>query len=158
FLPGARTTGGASAIIISGPYLFPAVRSVRIDHCHFEGLHQARMIWLDGKVYGVADHNVCRYSENVYFIAFSEGDLNIDPGDEVWADFAWFGTDKFFFLEDDYIANSGVQFRYATDTLAGARWVERHCYFQDLVASNDHGTEARPREDRAREFYDNVVN
>jgi hypothetical protein len=154
--PGARTTFGRQAIMLNGPLLFPANKKVRIDHCNFDNVRQAIMINMVGKVYGVADHNVISNSRNVYAIVFAEGDPNADPGNQVWADYSWYGTDKFFFFEDNTVIATTTAFRYACDTVSGARWVVRHCYFYKLVVS-DHGTEGGlPRTDRAHEVYDNT--
>jgi hypothetical protein len=34
------------------------VKTIRIDHCHFDSLHQNKLIWPNGWNYGVADNNL----------------------------------------------------------------------------------------------------
>src|SRR5437762_10977651 len=85
-------------------------------------------------------------------------------GNGSWADYPWYGTEKFFFIEDNTvirinapIANSMV------DTNQGARYVVRHNYVRDAIPGS-HGTEGSPdvgnpgRGQRASEVYDNTFN
>jgi hypothetical protein len=57
-------------------------------------------------------------------------------GNGSFADYPWYGTDKFFFIEDNTI-----EFGAATDTSYGTRFVYRHNYNINAVVT-DHGTEA----------------
>src|SRR5206468_10709457 len=38
--------------------------SMRIDHCHFASLYQTKLFWVNGWIYGVADHNVIELRHN----------------------------------------------------------------------------------------------
>jgi hypothetical protein len=133
---------------------------MRMDHCHFASLYEGRMLWLTGWVYGVADHNVIEAfgSTTPFLIAHPSwggpGQIN---GNGSWADYPWYGTEKFFFIEDNTISRPNVVFA-AIDCIEGGRWVARHNYFHNYMPSG-HGTEAAaPRGQRANEFYDNTVN
>jgi hypothetical protein len=137
-------------------------RAMRIDHCHFASLYQGKLIWTTGWVFGVADHNViqCRVSNFPFNIWHgSYGGTNQISGNGAWADYPWYGTEKFFFIEDNTVItiNAGTA-NSLVDTLFGGRWVARHNYLQDCIPSG-HGTEGgAPRGQRANEFYDNTVN
>jgi hypothetical protein len=56
FSPGASTASGAQAVLLTGGDSAPTMS--RIDHCHFASLYQGRLIWTQGWVQGVADHNL----------------------------------------------------------------------------------------------------
>ena len=73
-------------------------------------------------------------------------------GNGSWADFPYYGTEKFWFIEDNTIRGGGG----SIDVMNGGRYVARHNYFHD-AAPNSHGTEGGPqRGARAREVYDNA--
>jgi len=83
--------------------------------------------------------------------------LNGAPqGYGVWNDYAWYGTDKFFFFEDNYIimiAPTGI--RGFSDTIGGARYCVRYNHVVN-GAAGDHGTEGQNlRNLRVAEWYDN---
>jgi hypothetical protein len=72
-------------------------------------------------------------------------------GNASFADYPWYGTDKFFFIEDNTI-----EFGAATDSSKGARFVYRHNYNINAVVT-DHGTEGGySRGQRAKEVYNNT--
>jgi hypothetical protein len=123
---------------------------MRVDHCHFEHLYQTRCIWANGRCYGVADHNVM---ENRSGIGSTEAFLiqNSNSGHDAWADFPWYGTDKFFFIEDNT-----VEFGAVTDSDQGGRFVVRHNYLKNGTIVTDHGTEGTPRGVRCKEVYNNT--
>src|SRR4030095_819204 len=79
--------------------------SMRMDHCHFDHLYQGHLFWVHGWVYGVADHNVmeCGQSISLYFGQENYGGTGQINGNGAWADYSWYGTDKFFFVEDNRI-------------------------------------------------------
>ena len=128
--------------------------AVRIDHCHFDDLRsQSDNIATWGDVYGVIDHNVADYTTYTRFF-FANGSNN---GDAAWASPADWGTDKFMFLEDNYLnnTNAGNEFAGGTDDLRGARWVFRHNHCFN-ISIQTHGTElGRYRGGYAREVYNN---
>ena len=130
--------------------------TVRIDHCHFDHLRWESNIWLTGWVYGVDDHNVfdCHTGFLSHRIWHSKWGGQKD-GNGSWAEFPYYGTEKFWFIEDNTIRGGGG----SIDVLNGGRYVARHNYFGDGAAPNSHGTEGGPqRGGRAREVYDNVFN
>ena len=134
--------------------------SMRIDHCHFDHLYQGKLIWVSGWVYGVADHNVmdCRgVTTSFYFWHNSYGGTNQINGNGAWADYPWYGTNKFFFVEDNRVNGSGNNvLSGGTDSDHGARCVFRHNYFHN-AGLNSHGTEGGAiRGVRCYEVYNNV--
>jgi hypothetical protein len=149
----APVTNGA--IELKGHGATP-VYNYRIDHCHFDTIYQIYLFFICGWNFGVADHNVFhQWSGSIAFHIFHDqyGGATQINGNGSWADYPWFGTDKFFFIEDNSIYRNG---QGATDSLCGGRAVVRHNYFHDAVVTN-HGTEgAAPRGGREFEVYDNV--
>jgi hypothetical protein len=128
-------------------------RSVRIDHCHFDHLYAGSCLWISGWIYGVDDHNVfdCDRGNESHYIWHNTwgGQTN---GNGSWADFPYYGTERFWFIEDNTVRGCGI------DVMNGGRYVARHNYFQN-AAPNSHGTEGGPqRGARAREVYDNMFN
>jgi hypothetical protein len=135
--------------------------SMRIDHCHFASLYQGRLISTSGWVYGVADHNVMKVTGHcVPFLVLhgAYGGANQINGNGSWADYPWYGTEKFFFIEDNTIIRSNfVVANSLVDCLHGGRWVTRHNYLQDVIPGG-HGTEGGViRGQRVNEFYNNTV-
>lgn len=134
--------------------------SMRVDHCRFKSLYQGKIIWVSGWVYGVADHNVfdCNRASFPFHIWHDTwGGASQINGNGSWADYPWYGTEKFFFMEDN-TARSYIPSDSFVDTFRGGRWVARHNYLKDLIPSG-HGTEGNAvRGQRASEFYDNAVN
>jgi hypothetical protein len=161
FKPGASTTYATGAILLSSSGASPNA-SMRVDHCHFNGLYQGKDIFVAGWVYGVADHNVlsCRGGGFSFYITHATyGGTSQDFGNGAWADYPWYGTDKFFFIEDNTIIGSGtVQTSGTIDSDHGGRYVARHNYFHNAHPTC-HGTEGGlPRGMRAMEVYNNVFN
>jgi hypothetical protein len=127
-------------------------------------LYQPCQLWVYGWVYGVADHNVMEIRGNalsfhIWHDAWG-GPSRSMQGEGSWADFPWYGTEKFFFMEDNTVIGSptGPQTSANIDSWKGARYVARHNYFKDS-SPNSHGTEGGfPRGIRACEIYDNTFN
>ena len=84
------------------------------------------------------------------------GDLN---GNGSWADYPWYGTNKFFFIEtNSFTTLNTLQPKALVDADHGARFVVRHNYIHNLVPQN-HGTEGGVmRGSRCEEIYDNHMN
>src|SRR5437762_2145160 len=135
--------------------------SMRLDHCHFAQLYQGKLILITGWNFGVADHNVmdCRNSESFYIWSDNYGGTGQYNGNGAWADYPWYGTNKFFFIEDNTILGNGTNGLSAnTDSGWGGRYVMRHNYFQN-AQPNSHGTEGgAARGQRCWEVYDNTFN
>jgi hypothetical protein len=163
FAPGSSTTfaAGGGAVHLLSQDSSPCT-SMRVDHCHFAWLYQGRNVWVSGWVYGVADHNVIqsRGAAQSFFIEHQNywGTSQI-YGNGSWADYPWYGTEKFFFIEDNTIVGNGlVQTSGTIDSFNGGRYVARHNAFTNALAA-DHGTEGGlPRGIRAKEVYDNTFN
>ena len=145
------------AIQLNGHGAAP-VYNYRVDHCHFNTIYQPYIVLISGWNFGVIDHNL--FNQIGISIAFhiwhnQYGEARQIAGNGSWADYPWFGTNKFFFIETNSIYHNGQE---ATDAFFGGRAVVRHNYFQDAVIAN-HGTEAgAPRGGREFEVYDNVFN
>jgi hypothetical protein len=162
FQAGSSTTyaDGNGAIHLLSQGNWPNT-SMRVDHCHFKWLYQSKNIWVSGWVYGVADHNVldCRNTISFYFWHETYGGPSQINGNGSWADYPWYGTNKFFFVEDNRINGGGTSVLSGnTDSFNGARFVLRHNYWQN-AQPNSHGTEGGlGRGQRAWEVYDNTFN
>ena len=157
FQYGSRTTGQShGAVLLSSTGNSPHF-NMRVDHCHFDQLY-ANAVETGGWVYGVADHNyiVSRGAESFLILHPSYGGQAL--GDGAWADFPWFGTNKFFFIEDNtMVGNGSVITSGGTDATSGARFVIRHNYLKNSH-TGWHGTEGNNRGARACELYDNTYN
>jgi elongation factor P hydroxylase len=142
-----------------GSYDSAPCTSMRIDHCHFATIYQGKMILVRGWTYGVADHNVLDCSMNgqasFHFWEDQYGGTSQINGNGAWADYPWYGTEKFFFVEDNRI-NGPSGHPSACDAFFGGRFVMRHNYFHNSYVL-DHGTEGgAQRGVRAKEVYDNT--
>ena len=51
----------------------------------------------------------CQGSSSESFVIFHPGYGGRTLGDGAWADFPWFGTNKFFFIEDNTIVGNGAR-------------------------------------------------
>jgi hypothetical protein len=131
-------------------------KQMRMDHCHLDQLRITRGLGVFGWCLGVADHNMLKRRTDIggteaFLIGHDK--WNNDPegfGNASWADYPWYGTDKFFFIEDNTI-----EFGTATDTTNGSRWVLRHNYILNCN-TGDHGTEGLfARGQRCKEIYNN---
>jgi hypothetical protein len=113
-----------------------------------------------GWVYGVADHNVIQVRANdcpFYIWASTYGGTGQIEGHGSWADYPWYGTDKFWFVEDNTIIRTSSEPRGFVDSSFGGRFVIRHNYIHNSLV-DDHGTEGIARGCRAKEVYNNTFN
>jgi hypothetical protein len=114
FVPGAtrtypRNLEGAFHLGYQGST--PSMNN-RIDHCHFAELYQGKIIWVGGWTYGVADHNVIEVQANNLPFNIQTGSYGGPSqilGHGAWADYPWFGTDKFFFIEDNTVIRTRLE-------------------------------------------------
>jgi hypothetical protein len=136
-------------------------RRIRIDHCKFDTLECS--VLLNYTALGVFDHNTVISSGTPAWLGYMKGNSwNGVQSDNTFGDGAWaapdqFGTEQFFFMEDNIFTNKN-EFRHVTlmDSQAGARYVFRNnkVYKGSLES---HGLEAsRERSGRAFEIYNNT--
>ena len=141
--------------------------SLRVDHCHFNQLYNAAIV-VNGWIYGVIDHNLVDVQGSagagtiesmwIYNGRTWGGGTN-DYGDGSWAEPAYFGSEKFLFVETNTINNLGTnQVSGAIDIRLGSRYVNRFNCFKNCTMVNSHGTESggRLRGQRAAEYYKNI--
>jgi hypothetical protein len=135
--------------------------AVRLDHCHFQTMTaQSIYVIVAGAIYGVMDHNVLEFNAGSMQSIVIHHDAwgGQQNGDGAWADSTAFGSEKFFFIEDNYLSNTRTPFYELTgntDSTSGGRWVFRHNHCYDIEIQT-HGTESgRYRGARAIEVYSN---
>ena len=130
--------------------------NMRVDHCHFVN-YVGRAVQTDGWVYGVADHNYMQAQAGGYCFFINCATYGAKTsGHGAWADYPWFGTNKFFFMEDNTMVGNGITTTSgATDADHGARFVMRHNDFTNC-RPGWHGTETGGRGCRAVEVYNNA--
>jgi hypothetical protein len=149
------TTGSDGAMKINSTGL---VQSARIDHCHFDHLTWGTIIQINGWIYGVDDHNLieCNGRSDSHTIWHSTWD-GARNGNGSWADFPYYGSGKFWFIEDNTIKGSGtVLTSGGIDASHGGRWVARHNYWSNS-GPQGHGTEGGPvRGMRCDQVYNNT--
>ena len=80
-----------------------------------------------------------------------------NDGHGSWADYPYYGSDKFWFLEDNTIKGSGSEVTSGgVDSSEGGRYVARHNYVQN-TSFGGHGTEGGPaRGQRCDQVYNNT--
>ena len=85
------------------------VQSARIDHCHFYQLAWDAMLQIMGWTYGVDDHNLFEQGDGTNHSHFiTNGSTNgHNEGNGAWADFPYYGSGKFWFMEDNTIKGKG---------------------------------------------------
>jgi len=136
------------------------VQNARIDHCHFDHLNWGYVIQLGDWIYGVEDHNLIEcvgagLSHRIQHEAWG----GAGGGNGSWADFPYFGSKKFWFIEDSTIKGSGsAPTSGITDAGGGGRYVVRYTYLQN-TSCGGHGTEdLAPRGLRCDQVYNNTFN
>jgi hypothetical protein len=133
--------------------------SIRIDHCHFDNMQSSNVAAYNCT--GVADHNIHEipyHGQSYYFENGNWGGQQNGHGS--WADYPYFGSANFFFIENNTIRNTTTNHIEAgnTDAMNGARYVQRWNYYFNTTPGN-HGTEAAAvRGTRAFEIYHNKIN
>jgi hypothetical protein len=153
-----NSTGGAVTLSSIGN----SAGKMRVDHCHFDKLYANTIMKIGGWLYGVADHNVITLRGKSFGFHVQHGKYGGSSqinGNGSWADYPWYGTDKFWFIETNTIKRANATFAHSlVDCDFGGRWVARHNYVQNAIPQG-HGTEgAAFRGQRVNEFYDNTVN
>ncbi len=154
---GLRTAGGSSVIELNG--INNDGSRARVDHCKFNLVNMTCMVWPKG-VIGVIDHceHIINGTGGFLCYVFHENWNGGSKSDKSWSDDAHWGTDQFWFIEDNIIsAGGGSAGAACMDSYRGARWVFRHNTVKNCNLSA-HGTESsgRTRGTRAVEVYDNT--
>jgi len=132
--------------------------AVRVDHCHFDDLaYEAVSISVWGPIYGVIDHNLfdnrTTNNQSININMASWGGR--DHGDGSWAEPAYYGSEKFVFIEDNCFNNTNGHAGGWIDGYRGGRYVYRYNHAYDSAPTN-HGTEiGRDRGLRCMEVYNN---
>jgi len=147
--------GSGHACLVLGNGTGKLNPAVHADNIHFDNPQQ-RCVWQDGWMYGVIDNVVMHTSKNTQSFYMTMPTWNGEGyGNGSWADFPYFGSEKFMFIEDcSIIAANGAG--GSLDNMNGGRWIVRHCYWKDAGLSG-HGTESGPqRGNRCDEWYDNI--
>src|SRR5437763_16340994 len=146
--------GGAGGIRVNSSG--GLVQSARVDHCHFYHLAWQAMLQVSDWTYGVDDHNLFDALNHSHYITngSTNGHTN---GNGAWADFPYYGSNKFWFVEDNTIKGTGVNtISGGIDCSSGGRYVVRHNYWQNATP-NGHGTEGwAVRGMRAVQSYSNT--
>ena len=93
----------------------------RIDHCHFDQLLRSDTITFGGWIQGVDDHNFIPTGaeNNRSHQAHEETWLNSINGHGSWADYPYYGSGKFWFIEDNTIKNVGGGIGGSIDVYSG---------------------------------------
>jgi hypothetical protein len=159
FRYGAITTSGTACLTLNALGATPG--KMRVDHCHFDQLYEGWLMWVTGWNNGVADNNVMHVRGRSFPFQIRHdqyGGSSQTLGNGAWADYPWYGTDKFWFIETNTIIRIAATAPPAAlvDGDHGARWVIRHNYVENCLLQG-HGTEGGPvRSQRANEVYNNV--
>ena len=144
---------GAVRILSTG-----LVQSARIDHCHFDHLYWGHSLQIGSWIYGVDDHNLYESNgNNISHLIQHSTWGGSDDGHGSWADFPYYGSEKFWFIEDNTIKGSGsVATSGGVDSSEGGRYVARHNYVEN-TSFGGHGTEGGPaRGQRCDQVYNNT--
>src|SRR5262249_26870436 len=135
------------------------VTNARVDHCHFFHLAWDASLMIMGWTYGIDDHNLFEQGDGTnHSHKFSNGDANGHThGNGAWADFPYYGSDKFWFVEDNTIKGFGQGASSGgIDSTSGGRFVARNNYWVN-AGPNGHGTEGGSvRGMRADQVYNNT--
>jgi hypothetical protein len=150
FRTGTTVANYNGMIVVSGNS-----QAIRVDHCHFDDLlYENNSVAVYGQIYGVIDHNLFdfRDPDNNRQAIRVWGD---NHGDVPWAQPAYYGSEKFVFIEDNCFHNTRGVTNGAVDDWVGARYVFRHNHVYDMDVQT-HGTEiGTDRGSRCLEVYNN---
>jgi hypothetical protein len=129
-------------------------RTMRIDHCQYTTLQEGALLVYS--TLGVFDHNTVITEGTPAWLGYVKGNGwgGVAYGDQAYVEGEQFGSDKFFFFEDNILTNRAASHITMLDCQAGGRYVWRHNkVYKGSMES--HGLEAqRERSGRAFEFMD----
>src|SRR5262249_61708872 len=83
---------------------------VRVDHCHWDHLVWEEYLLVNGWIYGVDDHNLFDVGQQSISHIIRQNAWNgstEDGGHRSWADYPYYGSEKFWFFEDNTIKGIG---------------------------------------------------
>ena len=155
FKAGANELGAGNGAIHFATVGNAPNQNVRIDHCHFDHLYR-NCLWVGGWVYGLADHCLFESTGGTQTASVHHQLWGGETfGNGSWADYPYYGTEKFFFIEDSTLIGAGTNTTSGViDGFDGCRYVLRHSFCHDMHAGG-HGTEGGlARGMRATEVYD----
>ena len=162
-LSGITFRTGQTQIVNSNGMLQLSGKShaVRVDHCHFDDLaYENNNIAMYSVIFGVIDHNLFDFrspnnrAQSIYVNMDAWGEHSY--GDGSWSEPAYYGSEKFLFIEDNCINNTTSNtYAGVIDGWRGGRYVCRYNHLYNAVVTN-HGTEiGRERGFRCMEVYNN---
>jgi hypothetical protein len=156
--PDCVANGGAIRFLTSGT---GPLDKVRFDHCHLDHLRWGFNFEVHNWIYGVVDHTIqeCGGATIGSTVQNGENWGDTGGGNGSWADFPYFGSGKFWFIEDNFLKGSGsATTSCVTDAKYGARYVVRYSYMLNTNPGG-HGTEGGPqgRGMRASLIYNNTI-
>ena len=125
------------------------------------------MIYVVGWIEGVADHNIFRgadiieaglsfnMNQQYYWAAgMTVAQAGQGNGNGAWADFPYYGTEHFFFVEDNFINNVTSTIQGANfDSKQAGRFVSRYNNWHNTKISSHGTTGGSRRSVRAFEQY-----
>lgn len=159
FQSGIGVLKDTSTLKINGP------GDVRVDHMHlnFTSSNNYRALTLDSGVFGVMDHCILDFTGlNTLFLSNGRRGGGEAQGNYEWSLSTGFGTDRFFFIEDNIINGTVPSGTYSTrvfDGLSAGKVVVRFNTVVQAVLSETHATghSGDDRGLRAQEVYGNLV-
>lgn len=155
FNPGTRGSNNTEGIVSMGGAGEDSGKVV-LDNCNLSNLEQDYAVKVYS-AYGVINHNRLYDSgrQSIHLVGDAlNGGVNI-AGDATWADYPWFGTGKFMFIEDNYLKSTSLsETIHCIDGDIGGRWVVRYNQMHNTQVQT-HGTENRYRGVRCTEVYEN---
>lgn len=163
-LTGITFQGGSGALKDGGLIQLTGPGDVRLDHLHidmqsYSPERSTKLLWVGAGIRGVLDSSILDL-QGLTWLHIVNGVTN---GDVEWAAATGFGTDDFFFIEDNVItgATSGSIYDSAlTDCHTGGKFVARFNTMSATVLSQTHPTGHSQGDDRgcrAHENYGNLV-
>src|SRR5437762_7725730 len=117
------------------------------------------MLQVSDWTYGVDDHNLFEQGDdaNHSHVITNDSTNGHTSRNGAWGDFPYYGSEKFWFIEDNTIKAMGVStVSGGVDCSHGGRYVARHNYWQNATP-NGHGTEGSAvRGMRTIQVYNNT--
>jgi hypothetical protein len=152
------TSTGFITVSVGGNFGEPPFPgNIQLDQIHYDNLYNGPVVGIRGWTYGVTHHCYFKMRSTISF-EFQPGQYGgKDHGTGAWEDYPWWGTYKFFFVEDNHLQGGGKSTASGnTDCDTGARLVVRHNFWDNATIAT-HGMEgSATRAPRCLEIYDNI--